>query len=201
MCRSIRKRRTRRQSALLRPLVAEAAEDEEQAEQVDAARLRLRRLLLLPTTAAAPAAAGGGRGAGEAVAQQAPALQRRTLKPPLRSFRTMSQGGHSRCRWALKSLLSRSQSAPRPAPHSAQTSIGIDPIAGKVEGSGPVFAFSHNSNAALRAVNDLLAAGDTVTFAKAEGTIYAKGCTPAAILRKNGVDATFAQGSARGAGR
>jgi len=65
----------------------------------------------------------------------------------------------------------------------------VDPIAGKVEGSGPVFAFSHNTNSSLRAVNDLLAAGDTVTFAKTEGAIYAKG-DAAAILRKNGVDAT-----------
>ena len=64
----------------------------------------------------------------------------------------------------------------------------VDPIAGKVEGSGPVFAFSHQTNASLRAVNELLAAGATVTFSKTEGTIYAKG-DAAAILRKNGVDA------------
>ena len=34
----------------------------------------------------------------------------------------------------------------------------VEPMQGKVEGSGPVFAFSHNSNAALRAVNEILAA-------------------------------------------
>src|ERR1017187_1432766 len=39
----------------------------------------------------------------------------------------------------------------------------VDPIQGKVEGSGPVFSFSHNSNAALRVVNDVLAAGGTVS--------------------------------------
>jgi hypothetical protein len=65
----------------------------------------------------------------------------------------------------------------------------VEPVAGKVEGSGPVFAFSHNSNASLRAVNELLAAGDTISFAKTEGTVYAKG-DAAAILRKDGVDAT-----------
>ena len=42
----------------------------------------------------------------------------------------------------------------------------VEPIAGKVEGAGPVFAFSHNTNAALRAVNEILAAGGTVSFAK-----------------------------------
>jgi len=49
----------------------------------------------------------------------------------------------------------------------------VEPIQGKIEGSGPVFAFSHNSNAALRAVNEILAAGGTVSFSKGDGTIYA----------------------------
>ena len=65
----------------------------------------------------------------------------------------------------------------------------VEPIRGKVEGSGPVFAFSHNSNAALEAVNDILAAGGTVSFAKTESTIYASGAA-AALLQKDGVDAT-----------
>ncbi|HKE26493.1 MAG TPA: M14 family metallopeptidase [Bryobacteraceae bacterium] len=64
----------------------------------------------------------------------------------------------------------------------------VDPIQGKVDGSGPVFAFSHNSNAALRAVNDLLASGATVNWAKAEDAIYVSG-DAAAILQKDGVDA------------
>ncbi len=64
----------------------------------------------------------------------------------------------------------------------------LDPIPGKVEGSGPVFAFSHNSNAALKAVNDILAAGGTVSFAKSGSTIYATG-RAAPILQKDGVDA------------
>jgi hypothetical protein len=63
-----------------------------------------------------------------------------------------------------------------------------EPVQGKVEGAGPVFEFSHNSNAALRAVNDLLAAGGTVSFAKSSGAIYASG-NAGGILQKNGVDA------------
>jgi hypothetical protein len=65
----------------------------------------------------------------------------------------------------------------------------VDPVQGKVEGSGPVFSFSHNSNAALRVVNDVLAAGGTVSFSKSEGTIYAKG-NVAPLLQKDGVNAT-----------
>jgi len=63
----------------------------------------------------------------------------------------------------------------------------VEPIQGKVEGTGPVFAFSHASNAALRAVNEILASGGTVSFAKSDGAVYA---TKAAdILKRNGVDA------------
>ena len=65
----------------------------------------------------------------------------------------------------------------------------VDPIEGKVEGAGPVFAFSHRTNASIVAVNELLAAGAKVSFAKSEPTIYAEG-NAAAILRKAGVDAT-----------
>ena len=64
----------------------------------------------------------------------------------------------------------------------------IDPIQGKIEGSGPVYAFSHNSNAALLAVNDLLASGATVNWAKTEDAIYVSG-NAAGILQKDGVDA------------
>ncbi len=64
----------------------------------------------------------------------------------------------------------------------------LDWIPGKVQGSGPVFAFSHNSNAALKAVNDILDAGGTVDFGKNDGTIYATG-RAAPILQKNGIDA------------
>src|SRR5579883_2264260 len=65
----------------------------------------------------------------------------------------------------------------------------VEPIPGKVQGAGPVFAFSHNTNASLRAVNDLLAAGVKVSFAKNESAIYAEG-NAAGILQKDGIDAT-----------
>ena len=65
----------------------------------------------------------------------------------------------------------------------------VEPIPGRVEGSGPVFSFSHNSNASLRAVNDILAGGGSVSFAKTEGAIYATGAA-ASLLQKDGVDAT-----------
>jgi len=64
----------------------------------------------------------------------------------------------------------------------------VDAIPGKVEGSGPVFAFSHNSNAALKAVNEILDAGGTVSFGKTDSMIYATG-RAAPILQKAGVDA------------
>ncbi len=64
----------------------------------------------------------------------------------------------------------------------------IEPIPGKVEGSGPVFAFSHNTNAGLKAVNDILAAGGTVQFAKNGETIYATGKVES-VLQKDSVNA------------
>jgi len=67
----------------------------------------------------------------------------------------------------------------------------IEPIPGKVEGAGPVFAFTHNSNAAFHAVNDILAAGGKVSFAKTENAVYVSGS--AAVLQKNGIDATSAK--------
>ena len=65
----------------------------------------------------------------------------------------------------------------------------IDPIVGKVEGTGPVFAFSHQSNASLKAVSDILAAGGTVKFGKTGETIYATGKVEP-VLQKDGVNAT-----------
>lgn len=62
----------------------------------------------------------------------------------------------------------------------------VAPIVGKIEGSGPMFAFSHNSNAAMKSVNDILSAGGTVSFGKSE--IFA-GANAGAILKNNGVDA------------
>ena len=63
----------------------------------------------------------------------------------------------------------------------------VTPYGGKVDGAGPVFAFSHNSNAAMKSVNDILNAGGTVSFGKSDSTIYANGKTE--FLKANGVDA------------
>jgi len=64
----------------------------------------------------------------------------------------------------------------------------VDPVRGKVEGAGPTFAFSRNSNAAFRAVNDILEAGGTVAFSKTDAVVYATGKV-GPILQQNGVDA------------
>ena len=77
------------------------------------------------------------------------------------------------------------------SPETRRTLQKVDRIAaipGKVQGSGPVFSFSHNSNFAFKAVNDVLAAGGKVSFAKTENAVYVTGA--AATLQKNGVDAT-----------
>jgi Zinc carboxypeptidase len=63
----------------------------------------------------------------------------------------------------------------------------VTPIIGKIDGAGPVFAFSHNSNAAMKSVNDILNAGGTVSFGKSDSMIYANGKTE--FLKANGVDA------------
>ena len=102
-------------------------------------------------------------------------------------LRTTSPGGRCRCRWASTTIMvvepvsSETRAALKKIDHVA-------PILGKVEGSGPVFAFSHNSNASMKSVNDILNAGGTVSFSKSEATIYAGG-SAASILKNNGVDA------------
>ena len=58
----------------------------------------------------------------------------------------------------------------------------------KLKAAGRCSRFSHNSNAALKAVNDILDAGGTVSFDKIGTTIYSTGKV-AAILQKDGVDA------------
>jgi hypothetical protein len=63
----------------------------------------------------------------------------------------------------------------------------VSAIVGKVEGSGPLFAFSHKANAALKSVNDILNAGGTVSFGKSDSMIYASNA--GSILKNNGVDA------------
>jgi hypothetical protein len=64
----------------------------------------------------------------------------------------------------------------------------VEAIRGKVDGSGPTFAFSRNSNAAFRAVNDILDSGGTIAFSKNDATVYATGKI-AAILQQDGLDA------------
>ena len=63
-----------------------------------------------------------------------------------------------------------------------------------------MFAFSHNSNAALKAVNDILDAGGPVSFGKIGRLIYATG-RAASILEKDGVDAKSVGRSAGGVAR
>ena len=65
----------------------------------------------------------------------------------------------------------------------------VEPIPGKIDGTGPVFAFSHNTNAALKTVNAILDGGGTVHFSKTDGTIYATGGKADQVARTNGVDA------------
>jgi hypothetical protein len=130
---------------------------------------------------AAPAATGGGRGRGAGGAAAA------TQAPP-------AQFPYDVTGWTLPMQMGvEVQTVSQPIAAATRATLRkldrVDPIAGKVQGSGPVFAFSHNTNASLRAVNDLLAAGATVTFAKTESTIYAQG-DAAAILRKDGINAT-----------
>jgi hypothetical protein len=70
----------------------------------------------------------------------------------------------------------------------------VAPIAGKIDGVGPVFAFSHNANAALKSVNDILNAGGSVSFGKSDAMIYASRAD--AILKNNGVDAKSSESPA-----
>src|SRR5579885_2002267 len=77
---------------------------------------------------------------------------------------------------------------PDEARHALKRREKLAPTPGRVEGTGPVFVFSHNSNASLKAVNDILDAGGTVSFGKTDSMIYATGRV-APILQKDGVDA------------
>jgi hypothetical protein len=141
-------------------------------------------------TAAAPAAApaetpaaGGGRGGGGRGAAGAAAA----ANPTGSSFETpydvtgwtlpMQMGVN--VVMVVEPVTSEARAALKKIDH-------VTPIVGKIEGSGPMFAFSHNSNAAMKSVNDILNAGGTVSFGKSE--IYASG-NAASFLKTNGVDA------------
>ncbi len=68
----------------------------------------------------------------------------------------------------------------------------IEPLKGKIDGQGPVFSFSHDSNASMRAVNDILAGGGSIAFAKNGSAIYASGAAAKIepILSKDSVNAS-----------
>jgi hypothetical protein len=138
----------------------------------------------IPAAPAATAAAGGGRGGGgRGAAAGAPA------NPSGSSFETP----YDVTGWTLPMQMGVTV-VMVVEPVSTETRGALKkidrvaPIVGKVEGAGPVFAFSHNSNASMKSVNDILNAGGTVSFGKSDGMIYAGG-NAASILKNNGVDA------------
>jgi Zinc carboxypeptidase len=139
------------------------------------------------TTAAAtpPAAGAGGRGGGRggAAAGAAPA------NPSGSSFETP----YDVTGWTLPMQMGVTVvMVVEPVSNEARGALKkidhVTPIVGKVEGAGPVFAFSHNSNASMKSVNDILNAGGTVSFGKSDAMIYAGG-NAASVLKNNGVDA------------
>jgi len=138
------------------------------------------------TAAAAPAAGGGGRGAGGGGRGAAAST---TTNPLGSTFETP----YDVTGWTLPMQMGVT-TIMVVEPVSSETRAALKkidrvaPIAGKVEGSGPVFAFSHNSNASMKSVNDILNAGGTVSFSKSDAMIYAGG-NAASILKNNGVDA------------
>jgi hypothetical protein len=139
-----------------------------------------------PPAASAPAAAGGGRGAaggrGGTPAAGAPAQPTQTPYDVTGWTLPVQMGVE------VVAVTQPVGDATRKTLHKIDR---VEPIVGKVEGSGPVFAFSHASNAALRAVNEILAAGGTVSVGKSDGTVYVTNAatSAAAILKQTGVDA------------
>jgi hypothetical protein len=142
-----------------------------------------------PTTTAPPAAAasagGGGRGAGGGGRGGAGAAA------PANSTGSSFETPYDVTGWTLPMQMGVNVvMVVEPVTGDARAALkkidSVAPIIGKVEGSGPMFAFSHNSNAAMKSVNDILNAGGTVSFGKSE--IFAGG-SAGAILKNNGVDA------------
>jgi hypothetical protein len=138
------------------------------------------------TTAAAPVAApagGGGRGGGGRGAAGAAA--------PANSMGSSFETPYDVTGWTLPMQMGVNVvMVVEPVESDARAALKkidrVTPIVGKIEGSGPMFAFSHNSNAAMKSVNDILNAGGTVSFGKSE--IFAGG-NAGTILKNNGVDA------------
>ena len=144
-----------------------------------------------PDAAAAGGGSGGAAGGGRGAAATLPAGSAAPAQPP-------AQTPYDVTGWTLPLQMGvEVVTVAEPVAEATRRTLRkierVDPIPGRVEGAGPVFAFSHNSNAALSAVNEILVAGGTVSWAKSESTIYATGIAGAgagAILRKEGVDAT-----------
>jgi hypothetical protein len=69
----------------------------------------------------------------------------------------------------------------------------IEAPPGRIDGSGPVFTFSHAPNGAIRATNEILAAGGVVSFAKSDGAVLVSNFDRGRlepIVRKHGLTAT-----------
>jgi ribosomal protein S18 acetylase RimI-like enzyme len=144
-----------------------------------------------PTATATPAAGGGRGGRGGGAAAAAPAAG--AAAAPAGGEAALAQLPYDVTGWTLPMQMGVEVAAVA-EPVSAETRRTLhkmdrlEPIPGKVEGSGPVFTFTHNSNAAFRVMNDVLAAGGKVAFAKTEDAVYVTGSP--AVLQKNGIDAT-----------
>ncbi len=137
-----------------------------------------------PAAAAPAAPAGGGRGAGGGGAAITA-----TANPAGSSFETP----YDVTGWTLPMQMGvTTVMVVEPVSDETRAALKkidrVTPIQGKIDGAGPVFAFSHNSNAALKSVNEILDAGGSVSFGKSDAMIYATGKAES-ILRGNGVDA------------
>ncbi len=123
-----------------------------------------------PVTAGAAPAAGGGRGGGGRGAAGA-TTPGAAANPTGSSFETP----YDVTGWTLPMQMGvTTVMVVEPVSSEARAALKkidrVVPITGKIDGAGPVLAFSHNSNAALKSVNDILNAGGTVSFGKSDST-------------------------------
>ena len=107
----------------------------------------------------------------------------------LRNSPTTSPAGRCRCRWASKWSPVSKPVERRRARRCARSSK-LDPIAGKVEGAGPVFAFSHNSQRGAARGERYSGRGRHGQLRKDRTARFTPPGTSAPILQKDGVDAT-----------
>ncbi len=144
--------------------------------------------------AAAPAGGGGGRGGRGGGGAAAPAATAAAPGGGAQGAQAPAQLPYDVTGWTLPmqmgvEVIAVSQPVTTEARAVLRKLDHVEPIKGKVDGAGPVFSFSHDSNAAMRAVNDILAGGGTVAFSKTGSTIYATGKV-APILQNDGVNAS-----------